>query len=218
MITGPLPPPEAADASLHTKEITYHTAAKHGLTRHLCSESSQEPKWQPDPRSYLCSFKEDHQGGRGPLASRSIPALAALTLLIPASYERVVDGDGPRGTYVHWGTGNREALVPLTNATSPSSRRVEIRFLDGPANPYLALAGILGSRFAGIPDKVPLDLRGEDWSCKEKRRALGIMKRMPLTWKESGHHLREDSLTVLGPELTDISGMCFFYKGHRSFG
>jgi hypothetical protein len=38
------------------------------------------------------------------------------------------------GTYVCWGTDNREAPVRLCNANSPSARNFELRFIDGLAN------------------------------------------------------------------------------------
>ena len=43
----------------------------------------------------------------------NLPALAALTMPIPASYQRMVDGIWSCGTYVNWGTENREASIRL---------------------------------------------------------------------------------------------------------
>lgn len=63
-----------------------------------------------------------------------IPALTALTLPQRASYKRVGDGIFSGGTYVYWGTDNREAPVRLSNASSPSARNFELRFVDGLAN------------------------------------------------------------------------------------
>jgi len=63
-----------------------------------------------------------------------IPALTALTLPQPASFKRVVDGVMSGGTYICWGTDNREAPVRLCNASSPPSRNFELRFVDGLAN------------------------------------------------------------------------------------
>jgi len=63
-----------------------------------------------------------------------LPGLTALTLPQPASYKRVGDGVWSGGTYVCWGTDNREAPVRLCNANSPSARNFELRFIDGLAN------------------------------------------------------------------------------------
>jgi hypothetical protein len=51
---------------------------------------------------------------------------------------------------VNWGTENREAPIRLANATSPSSRNLEIRCVDATANPYIALASTSGMGFNGI--------------------------------------------------------------------
>lgn len=68
-----------------------------------------------------------------------LPALTALTLPLPASYKRMLDGIWSGGTYVYWGTDNREAPVRLCNASSPSSRNFEVRCHDGLANVSVSL-------------------------------------------------------------------------------
>ncbi|RDB16931.1 Protein fluG [Hypsizygus marmoreus] len=221
MVTGPLSPLEATDALVHTREIITNTAAKHGLRAtfaprifmnsagssahthisiHSQNYQKTADKLSPPEASFLASV----------LAN--LPALTALTLPIPASYKRMADGVWSGGTYVNWGTENREAPIRLTNATSPSSRNFEIRFVDGTANPYLALAGILGAGFAGIRDKAELTIqdcpgpRTAAQMTEEERLALGITHRMALTWEESRQNLHDNSLlrdTVLGAELTE---------------
>ncbi|KAF5385791.1 hypothetical protein D9615_002622 [Tricholomella constricta] len=221
MVTGPLPPLEAADALIHTREIIFNTAAKYGLRAtfapriymdsagssahthisvHSKNNQKVPEKLSPIESSFLASV----------LAN--LPALTALTLPIPASYKRMVDGVWSGGTYVNWGTENREAPVRLSNATSPSSRNFEIRFVDGTANPYLALAAILGAGFAGIRDKVELtvkDCPGPQTAAQlteEQRQALGITQRMSLTWEEARRNLSSNSLlrdSILGAELTE---------------
>ena len=131
---------------------------------------------------------------------------------IPASYQRMVDGLWSGGTYVNWGTENREAPIRLTNATSPSSRNFEIRCADATANPYLAVSSILGVGLDGIEKNVKLtihDCPGPVTAAhmtEEGRRTLGITTRMPLSWEESRSKLRENKLLtehILGPELTE---------------
>ncbi|KAG6919340.1 hypothetical protein DXG01_006886 [Tephrocybe rancida] len=221
MVTGPLPPLQAADALIHTREIIYNTAAKYGLRAtfapriymdsagssahtHISVHSKNNEK-APDNLSLVeSSF----------LASvlNNLPALTALTLPTHASYKRMADGVWSGGTYVNWGTENREAPVRLSNATSPSSRNFEIRFVDGTANPYLALAGILGVGFAGIRDKAELkvkDCPGPKTAAEmteAERQALGITQRMSLTWEEARHNLANNKLlkdSILGGELTE---------------
>lgn len=142
----------------------------------------------------------------------NLPALTALTMPIPASYQRMVDGIWSCGTYVNWGTENREAPVRIANMTSPSSRNLEIRCVDATANPYVALASILGVGFDGIRKNAELQIRDcpgpvtAAEMTEEGRLALGITSRMPLSWEESWRNLHANRLLtehILGPELTE---------------
>ncbi|KAG6897784.1 hypothetical protein C0992_011198 [Termitomyces sp. T32_za158] len=221
MVTGPLPPLEAADALVHTREIIYNTAAKNGLRAtfapriHMDSTGSSAhthisihsknnekvpDKLSPIESSFLASVLDN------------LPALTALTLPTQASYKRMEDGVWSGGTYVNWGTENREAPIRLSNATSPSSRNFEMRFVDGTANPYVALAGILGTGFVGIRDMAELrikDCPGPKTAAQLteiERQALNITQRMSLTWEEARENLYNNKVlrdSVLGPELTE---------------
>ena len=156
----------------------------------------------------------------------NLPALTALTMPIPASYQRMVDGIWSGGTYVNWGTENREAPIRLTNATSPSSRNLEIRCVDATANPYISLAGILGVGLDGIKKNVKLtihDCPGPVTAAEmteEGRQALGITSRMSLSWEESRRNLRANKILteyILGPELTEkylnVHTVCSLFGG-----
>lgn len=140
-----------------------------------------------------------------------LTALSCITLPIPASYKRVVDGAWSGGTYVAWGTENRECPIRLSNATSPGSRNFEMRFIDGTANPYLVLASIIGLGYAGIRSKRELRLQnftganGPAQLSEEERQALGITQRMPFSLQESRENLsRSKALRdVLGSEFVD---------------
>ncbi|KAF8635152.1 hypothetical protein AX15_000530 [Amanita polypyramis BW_CC] len=209
IITGPLLPLEAADALVHTREIIRNIAVKHGLRAtfaprvymtsagsaahaHISIHSSTETKPSQGLSPYESSFLAgvlDH-----------IRALAALTLPIPASYKRVVDGTWSGGTYVHWGTENRESPIRLTNSTSPTGRRFEMRFVDATANPHLVLASILAAGHAGIKSKRTLDMKdcpgpkAAAQMSETERRALGITQRMPLSWGEARRYFEQDEL------------------------
>ena len=64
-----------------------------------------------------------------------LPAIQAFTTPISASYARVVDGIWSGGTYVCWGTYNKDVPVRLCNAASPTARNFEVKCVDGLANP-----------------------------------------------------------------------------------
>jgi glutamine synthetase len=140
-----------------------------------------------------------------------LPSLPAITLPIPASYKRVSDGVWSGGTYVSWGTENREAPVRLTNSASPSSRRFEMRFIDGTANPHLVLAGILSAGYLGIQSNLELTIsdcpgpKSAAQMSEDERQALGIYKRMPLSWNEARENFVSDTQLskMLGTEFQE---------------
>ncbi|KAJ7352430.1 hypothetical protein DFH08DRAFT_740339 [Mycena albidolilacea] len=220
IVTGPLAPLEAADALIYTREIIVQTAAKHGLHAtfaprpfmtsagssthaHISVHStSGEPKLAEKMSKYESEF----------LAAvlTHLPAIAAFTLPTAASYKRMADGVWSGGTYVCWGTENREAPMRLTNATSPSSRNFEARFIDGTANPHVALAAVFAAGLLGIREKVTLEIQdcpGKSAAemTEEERRALGITTRMPLSITEAREALERDSALceVLGKDLVE---------------
>ncbi|KAF9480603.1 glutamine synthetase/guanido kinase [Pholiota conissans] len=222
VITGPLTPLEAADALIHTREIIYNIAASHGLratfaprvfttapgsaTHSHISVHSTHPGHTKGPR--MSDLEKTFLAG----LTAHLPNLSAVTLPIPASYERVGDGKWSGGTHVCWGTENRECPIRLASATSPSSRRFEMRFLDATANPYLALAGILGAGILGIRAQTPLtlvDCRGPLTAAQmtdAQRLEHGITARMPLTWEEARENFQKDSelKDIFGQELVDM--------------
>lgn len=168
---------DSAGSSFHTH-----------ISVHCSKEKKQEDKLSSLESTFLAGVLEH------------LPALPAITLPIPASYKRVADGVWSGGTYVGWGTENREAPVRLVNATSPSSRRFEMRFVDGAANPYLALTAILAAGLEGIVKRTSLTIKdcsgpkSAAQMSQEEREALGIMKRLPLTREEAMINLASDTL------------------------
>jgi glutamine synthetase len=122
----------------------------------------------------------------------------------------MVDGVWSGGTYVCWGTENREAPIRLTNAASPASRNFEAKFVDGTANPYLALAAVFAGGLIGLREMMAL--RMGDCQAKSaaamtapERQALGITERMPLSLDEARKNLEQDSVLcdVLGKDLVE---------------
>lgn len=222
-MTGPLLPLEAADALVHTRETIVNIAAKHGLRATFAprvymdsagsgahahvSVHSASPDSSPKPTNSLSTFENAF------LASvlSHIPALMALTLPTPASYQRVADGVWSGGTYVCWGTENREAPIRLTNSSSPSSRNFELRFLDGTCNPYLALAGILGVGSKGVREGFPLEIQdcpgplSAAQLSEEERKRLGITQRVSLSWEEARDKFSQDSAMkeIFGANMVD---------------
>jgi len=136
-------------------------------------------------------------------------SIALLCLPMTASYKRMMDGIWSGGTYVCWGTENKEAPVRLCHAGSPSSRNFEFKTLDGTANPYLAIAAVLGAGIEGVVEGRKLEIadceKGAALLGNEERAALGIKERLPLNWEEARTKFYNSSLVenLFGKEFKE---------------
>jgi glutamine synthetase len=133
---------------------------------------------------------------------KHLRAIAAFTYSSMVSYERVLDGSWAGGTWVAWGTQNRE--VPLRKI---EDSHWEIKCIDGLANPYLSLAAILLAGTKGVADRE--ELIWGDCSkdpallSSSEREELNMNTRLPRSIEEALDSLKEDAeLTeLLGPEV-----------------
>jgi glutamine synthetase len=128
-----------------------------------------------------------------------LPALCALTLPTAASYARMVDSAWTGGTFVSWGLDARE--VPLRACGRLGARHFEFRPLDGTANPYVALAGVLGAGARGIAVREQLGVRpcGAHAPAEmdaNERPARGIVARLPRTLPEARARLAQDKVLM----------------------
>ncbi len=83
--------------------------------------------------------------------------LVAVTNQWVNSYKRLVPGyEAP--AYLAWGQKNRSALirVPMYKPGNEKATRIEVRFPDPAANPYLAFAVLLAAGMAGVNGKYEL--------------------------------------------------------------
>lgn len=125
--------------------------------------------------------------------------LAAVILPTAQSYSRVQDGIWSGGTYVSYGTDNRE--TPIRVCGPQGARHFELKAHDGSANPYVALAGVLGVGARAIKEMLPLEM-GE---CKVKsaaelheneRQDLGVTERLPTSIQEARTALEQDEVVM----------------------
>lgn len=116
-------------------------------------------------------------------------ALNAFTNPLTNSYKRLIPGfEAP--VLLAYSARNRSASCRIPYATSPKAKRVEIRFPDPGANPYLAFAAMLMAGLDGIANKIhpgdamdknlydlpPEELKQVPTVCGSLREALESLK------------------------------------------
>jgi glutamine synthetase len=80
-------------------------------------------------------------------------ALNALTNPSTNSYKRLVPGfEAP--VLLAYSARNRSASIRIPYVSSPKGRRIEVRFPDPMANPYLAFAAMMMAGLDGIQNKI----------------------------------------------------------------
>ncbi len=80
-------------------------------------------------------------------------ALNAITNPATNSYKRLVPGfEAP--VMLAYSARNRSASIRIPHVTSPKARRIEVRFPDPMANPYLAFTAMMMAGLDGIQNKI----------------------------------------------------------------
>jgi glutamine synthetase len=218
---GAQDPVAAADTALLVRATIKAVSAAHGL------RASFSPKVTADGvgnggHVHLSLWRGDENlmsGGSGTFGLtgdgeaftagllQHLPGLLAVGAPSVASYLRLVPSHWA-GAFAAWGLENREAAVRFV--TGPSGSRqaaanVEVKSVDGAANPYLLMAGLLAAGRAGLragatlPDPVGIDPGA---LSEEGRREAGIAP-LPASLEEAVRAFEADeALTgVFGTEL-----------------
>lgn len=169
-VLAPLPPVQAVDTLVQARQCLQQMAAANGLratchaqpfpgigtachanmSLHASAESENLEKQQMQFMAFVLAH---------------LPSLCAFTMPEAVSYARVADDSWTSGSWVAWGTQNRETPLRRVAAPDGSSARWEVRCLDGMGNMYLALYVILRAGLQGLRDGTELGLRDCQSKC-----------------------------------------------------
>ncbi len=145
------------------------------------------------------------------------PALAALTNPTTNSYKRLTPGfEAP--VLLAYSSRNRSAGIRIPMySPSPKAKRIEVRFPDPGANPYLAFAAMLMAGLDGIENKInPGEPAEKDLYDLEAKEAAKI-RTMPGSLDEALHNLEKDHQFLLkgGVFSEDLIEAWIGYKRSR---
>ena len=232
-VLPPLPPIEAVDTLVQARQCIQHVAAANGLraTCHAQPFTGLGTACHANISFHAIGGNENLENLQMQflaLVLAHLPGLCAFTMPQAASYARVADDSWTSGSWVTWGTQNRETPLRRTAAADGSSARWEVRCLDGMGNMYLALYVILRAGLQGLVDRTEMGLRDCQSKCQPhpgapedveadrctgnpsrlseaERSDLGISKRLPKTIEESLGEIEGDNALreALGEEVVE---------------
>ncbi|HET6320058.1 MAG TPA: glutamine synthetase family protein, partial [Chloroflexota bacterium] len=211
---------DAADQQIAVRETVRAVALRHGLIASFAPKPFANQAgsgchvhlsmWQGDRNAF---FDADaalglSKIGRGFVAGvlEHLPGLLAITCPSVNSYRRLAPNMWS-SAYTAWGPDNREAGVRVASpfrGRIEATTNLEIKAVDGSANPYLALGTIVAAGLDGIERDLdpgdPLSSNPHDLSDAERERRR--IRRYPETLLEAVSALEGDEvlLAALGAE------------------
>jgi glutamine synthetase len=211
----------AADRQIAVRETVRAVALKHGLVASFAPKPFLDQAgsgchvhlslWRDgrnvmyDPNGELGISTLGRQFIAGVLAH--LPGLLAITCPSVNSYQRLAPNMWS-SAYTCWGPDNREAAVRVASpfrGRVEATTNIEIKAVDGSANPYLALGALLAAGLDGVTRGLdpgaPLAVNPHDLA--EEERARRGIRRYPATLAEAIAALEQDEVLMeaLGPVL-----------------
>ncbi|WP_026072841.1 glutamine synthetase family protein [Nodosilinea nodulosa] len=207
----------AADQHLVYRETVKAVAHRHGLIASFVPKLFDTHAgsgchlhlslWQGD-----VNLIPDDSGGLSAIAQsfaagllHHLPALMAITTPSPNSYRRLRPHCWS-GAYCAWGMDNREAALRVpSNPSPPSPTHLELKTVDGAANPYLALGGAIAAGLDGIAQQhsLPRPVQQDPGALSEEERRDRGIALLPQSLSAALAALQQDSvlLDALGEPL-----------------
>ena len=139
---------------------------------------------------------------------RHAGGLSALVAPTVNSYKRLVRGPPRSGAtwalvYITYGASNRTQMIRI-----PAPGRLEIRVVDGAANPYLAFAGMIAAGLDGIAQKIdPGQLNLDNlYEFPEEQVSARKIEVLPETLDEAINAMTKDSVVkgALGKDYAEL--------------
>lgn len=88
-----------------------------------------------------------------------LPSICAFTLPQEVSYDRVKEDSWTGGTWVAWGTQNREVPLRRIADTAGQTQRWELRCIDGLPNMYLAMSTVIKAGIVGLRQGLAMKIK-----------------------------------------------------------
>ena len=210
------PAVRAADNQIKLRDTVRGVALQHGLLASFAAKPFPEAigsgchvhfsLWDREGKSNLLYDPQDPRGlsqlGRYFMAGMldHLPALIALTCPSYNSYRRLQPHTWS-SAYTAWGFDNREAAVRVVSpfwGREEQTYNIELKSVDGTANPYIALGGLIACGLDGI--KRQLDpgtpCEHDPGKMSEAERERNHIRRLPTTMAGALDELERDQLLV----------------------
>ncbi len=206
----------AADNQIKLRDTVRGVALNHGLLASFAPKPFPEEigsgchihlsLWDQEGRRNLLFDPQDPQGlsqfGRHFIAGvlDHLPALTALTCPSYNSYRRLQPHMWS-SAYTAWGFDNREGAVRVVSpfwGREEQTYNIELKSVDGSANPYIALGGLIAAGLDGITRQ--LDPGGpcehDPGKLSEAERERHRIRRLPTTMAAALDELERDQLLM----------------------
>jgi glutamine synthetase len=208
---APLDPVAAADAAMVTRQTVRAVARRHGLVASFAPQV--EAGTGNGTHLHLSLWEgEDNllSGGDGPAGMQErgesfvagilqeMAALVGVTAPSCLSYLRLQPHHWS-GAMRCWGTENREAALRFIAGTTPATRsaaNVEVKPVDGTANPYLAIGAVLAAAAHGLDlgERLPPSTEEDPTELADDVRAARGVEQLPASLSDAAERLAGSSV------------------------